>query len=80
MAAGLAIVSTTSGAVPEVLEGSGAQLVAPGDWPGLARALAEGPLSRPPGTRVSYPPQLITRYSTAAAAARLADAYRGLLA
>jgi glycosyltransferase involved in cell wall biosynthesis len=80
MAAGLAIVSTTSGAVPEVLAGSGAPLVAPGDWPAIARALADGPLSRPPGARVTYPPELVNRYSTAAAATRLADAYRSLAA
>ncbi len=75
MAAGLAIVTTTSGAVPEVLSGAGAQLVAPGDWIGIARALAAGPLRRPPGERVSYPPELVSRYSTSAAADRLAAAY-----
>lgn len=75
MAAGLDIVSTSSGAVPEVLAGTGAQLVAPGDWAGIARALAAGALSRPPAERVEYPAELVARYSTRAAAERLADAY-----
>lgn len=75
MAAELDILSTTSGAVPEVLRGTSAQLVAPGDWVGLAHALATGPLSRPPAERVPYPWDLVHRYSTAAAAERLAAAY-----
>ncbi|MCW2996106.1 MAG: glycosyltransferase family 4 protein, partial [Conexibacter sp.] len=49
MAAGLDIVTTTNGAIPEVLDGHGT-LVAAGDYVGMARALAAGPLSRPPGT------------------------------
>ncbi len=75
MAAGLAIVTTTSGAIPEVLAGAPVDLLAPGDWPAIARALAAGPLSRPPAERVVYPPGLVERYSTSAAARRLADAY-----
>jgi glycosyltransferase involved in cell wall biosynthesis len=77
MAAGLSIVTTTSGAVPEVLAGAGdgARLIAPGDWVGLASALADGPLSRPAAERVAYPPSVIERYSTTAAARRLAAAY-----
>jgi glycosyltransferase involved in cell wall biosynthesis len=79
MAAGLAIVTTTSGAIPEVLAGAPVDLVAPGDPLGIARALANGPLSRSPGERVAYPAELVERYSTQAAAARLAAAYDGLL-
>jgi glycosyltransferase involved in cell wall biosynthesis len=85
MAAGLAIVATTSGAIPEVLAGTQepaepgapapAALVAPGDWMGIARALAAGPLRRPPGARVSYPVEIVQRYSATAAAERLAAAY-----
>jgi len=113
MASGLAIVTTTNGAIPEVLAGIGrpsgggtaagrealagagtpeqagpaeraqappgagapVDLVAPGDWLGIARALAAGPLSRPPATRVSHPPDVVQHYSTAAAADRLAAAY-----
>jgi glycosyltransferase involved in cell wall biosynthesis len=79
MAAGLSIVTTTSGAVPEVLTGTSATLIAPGDWVGLAHALADGPLRRRPGERVSYPAEIIERYSTAAAARRLAAAYERTL-
>ena len=75
MAAGLAIVTTTSGAIPEVLAGAPVDLTAPGDWPAIARALAGGPLSRPPAQRVVYPPELVEHYSTSSAAARLAGAY-----
>jgi glycosyltransferase involved in cell wall biosynthesis len=80
MASGLEVVATTSGAIPEVLDAGGARLVAPGDWRAIAQALADGALSRPPGTRVAYPPELISHYSTSAAARRLADAYDAVLA
>lgn len=111
MAAGLAIVTTSNGAIPEVLAGVGeatpaagaspsredaeapasqaasatearapVELVAPGDWLGIARALARGPLSWAPATRVSHPPELVRRYSTTAAAGRLAAAYDRVLA
>ncbi|HTU79953.1 MAG TPA: glycosyltransferase family 4 protein [Solirubrobacteraceae bacterium] len=80
MAAGLAIVATNSGAIPEVLDGTPAQLVAPGDWMAIARALADGPLTRAPAARIAYPPDLVRRYSTAAAAERLAGAYERVLA
>jgi glycosyltransferase involved in cell wall biosynthesis len=79
MAARLAIVASTSGAIPEVLRGSGATLVAPGDWMGIARALAAGPLARAPGERGQYPPELVERYSVQAAAQRLAAIYDKLL-
>jgi glycosyltransferase involved in cell wall biosynthesis len=79
MAAGLAIITTTSGAIPEVVAGTSAQLVAPGDWVAIAKALASGPLTRPPGARVEYDPELMQRYSTQAAAVRLAAAYDRLL-
>jgi glycosyltransferase involved in cell wall biosynthesis len=75
VAAGLAIVATTNGAIPEVLADTPADLVAPGDWLGIARALAEGPLSRPPAARVAHSPELLQRYSISAAAQRLAAAY-----
>ena len=79
MAAGLAIIATTNGAVPEVLGGHGT-LVGPGDHVGMARALAAGPLTRPPGSRVDYPAELVHRYSLDAAGERLAAAYDRVLA
>jgi len=80
MAAGLSIVATSSGAIPEVLAGTPAELVAPGDWMAIARALAAGPLDRRPGMRISHSPELIARYSASAAATRLAAAYDRVLA
>ena len=79
MAAGLDILASSSGAIPEVLAGNGT-LFAPGDWPALARLLAAGPLRRPPGERVGYPEELVRRYSTTAMAERLASAYDRVLA
>ena len=79
MAALLPILASRSGAIPEVC-GEAATYFLPGDWVGLARALAEGPLSRPPGQRAEPPEELVRRYSIAAAAERLAAAYDRLLA
>jgi glycosyltransferase involved in cell wall biosynthesis len=78
MAAGLPMVLSTSGAIPEVA-GERARYVAPGDWVGMAHALADGALSRPPGERVEYPGEVIQRYSVAASARRIADAYDRVL-
>jgi hypothetical protein len=65
--------------VPEVA-GAGASYFAAGDWLGLARALAEGPLARPPGERAAATPEVMERYSQSAAADRLAAAYDRVLA
>jgi glycosyltransferase involved in cell wall biosynthesis len=70
IAAGVPVVAAASGAIPEVVGESGV-LVRPGDWLGLARALA-GPL-RPPD------PALAERYSAHAAAERIALAYDRVL-
>jgi glycosyltransferase involved in cell wall biosynthesis len=78
MASGTPIVAAASGAIPEVLDGYGA-LVEPGDWMRIARALAEGPLSRAPGTRVAAPAELLERYSATGAAQRTRAAYRKVL-
>ena len=78
LAAGAPVLASSSGAIPEVL-GAGAQLFAPGDWVELARLLAEGPLVRPPGERIEHPPELVHRYSLAAAASRLRSAYQRAL-
>jgi glycosyltransferase involved in cell wall biosynthesis len=80
MASGLSIVTTTTGAIPEVLAGTPVDLVTPGDWMGIARALAAGPLSRAPGARVAHSGELMHRYSIGAAAERLAGAYDRVLA
>jgi glycosyltransferase involved in cell wall biosynthesis len=78
MAAGLPIVTTTCGAIPEVVEDE-ATLVSPGDWPAIAGALADGPLARP-GERVAYRTEHVERFSSEAAARRLAVAYDRILA
>jgi glycosyltransferase involved in cell wall biosynthesis len=78
MAAGLPIIASTCGAIPEVA-GPSAEYFAPGDWLELSRLLAEGPLSRPPGARVEHLAERLERFSTGAAAARLARAYDRVL-
>jgi glycosyltransferase involved in cell wall biosynthesis len=70
MAAGVPLVAAASGAIPEVV-GDSAALVRPGDWLGLARALA-GPLPSPD-------PALAERYSAGAAAGRIAAAFARVL-
>jgi len=78
MAAGVPIVATTSGAIPEVT-GDDATLVAAGDWAGLARALALV-LDERSATRRAVDPERVRRFSDAAAAERLAAAYDRVLA
>jgi glycosyltransferase involved in cell wall biosynthesis len=78
MAAGLPIVASTSGVIPEVA-GEAAEYFSPGNWLEIAQRLAEGPLARPPGARVEHPDELVDRYSTTAAAVRLAGAYDWVL-
>ena len=78
MAASLPVIAASSGAIPEVV-GSGSASFSPGDWLGLARELATGPLAAPPGTRVQHDPSLVSRYGVGAAAERLAAAYESVL-
>jgi glycosyltransferase involved in cell wall biosynthesis len=78
MAAGLPLVVSSSGAIPEVV-GDSADLFVPGDWMGLARTLADGPLARPVAERVAHPEEVVSRYSTVAAAERLAALYDRVL-
>jgi len=79
MAAGAPVIASASGAIPEVLDGSGAELFRPGDWPALAAAL-ERTLAGAPGARQAYPDEAVARCSLEAAAERLAAAYDGVLA
>jgi glycosyltransferase involved in cell wall biosynthesis len=78
MAAGVPIVGAASGAIPEVLAGQ-APLFEPGDWAGLASAVADGPLARTPAERRRYDDDLLLRYSAKASAERLRDAYQRVL-
>ena len=78
MASGTPIAAARSGAIPEVV-GREASLFDPGDWFGLAGALLEGPLSRPPAQRVAHDADRVALFSLTAAADRLARAYDGLL-
>ena len=77
MAAHVPILAASSGAIPEVVGGSGT-LFAAGDWAGLADALAAGPLAREPGARAAPEPERLERFSAAAAAERLREAYASL--
>ena len=52
--------------------------IAPGDWLGIAKALAAGPLAHPPGTRDPAGPERAQHFSTNAAAERLKGAYLAL--
>jgi len=79
MAAHVPILAAASGAIPEVVGASGT-LFAPGDWVGLADALAAGPLAGAPGARRAPEPQRLERFSSAAAASRLRAVYDELLA
>jgi glycosyltransferase involved in cell wall biosynthesis len=77
-AAGLPVVTTTCGAIPEVI-GSDATLVAPGDWRGIADALESGPLARPPAARVAPAADLLDRFSAERAAQHTGDAWERVL-
>lgn len=79
MAARLPIVAARSGAIPEVLAGQG-ELFDSGDWMGIARLLASGPLAAEPGARAEYDAAILERYSIEAAADRMAAAYERVLA
>ncbi|MGH2858068.1 MAG: glycosyltransferase family 4 protein [Solirubrobacteraceae bacterium] len=79
MASDTSIVAARSGAISEVV-GSEAMLFEPGDWYGLAQALLDGPLSRPPAARAPYDPGRVSLFSVREAARGLADAYDSLLA
>jgi len=77
MAGHVPIVAAASGAIPEVMGASGT-LFEPGDWIGLADALAGGPLAHEPCPRRAPEPDRLERFSAAAAAERLRAAYAEL--
>jgi glycosyltransferase involved in cell wall biosynthesis len=77
MAAHVPVIAAASGAIPEVVGASGT-LFAAGDWRGLARALAEGPLASAAASRQPPEPERLERFSAPAAAARLRAAYEEL--
>ena len=75
LATGVPVLAAASGAIPEVLRGAGT-LFEPGDWPRLAERLAL--LTSEPPRRERHD-DLVARYSTDAAAERLAAAYERVL-
>lgn len=79
MAAHVPVLAAASGAIPEVVGESGT-LFTPGDWVGLADALAAGPLAGPPVARRAPEPDRLAQYSRQAQAERLRAVYRELLA
>lgn len=77
-AAGLLIVTTTSGAIPEVA-GPTAKYVAPGDWVGLADTLTGTVLTGTNEPHRVRDPERVREFSVGAAADRLAAAYDRVL-
>jgi glycosyltransferase involved in cell wall biosynthesis len=74
---GTPVITTRSGVIPDVV-GSSAALIDPGDWVGLARELAEGPLNTPPVVP-AIDPHFADVYSIEAYADRLRAAYTRVL-
>ena len=79
LAAGTPVIAAASGAIPEVLGGEG-RLFEPGDWLGLARLLADGPLASGRAFAPAPNRTRLERYSIDAAARRYRDVYARLLA
>ena len=77
MAAGRPIIASSSGAIPEVAGGC-AEYFPPGDWPSLANLLARA-LRAGGGGDGAAARERAQRFSTQAAAARIASAYEDLL-
>jgi glycosyltransferase involved in cell wall biosynthesis len=75
MACGVPVLAASSGAIPEVLGGAG-ELFSPGDWVGLASLMRDALASPRPHSVAD--PERVERFSAAAAAERLADAYSTL--
>jgi glycosyltransferase involved in cell wall biosynthesis len=79
MAAGVPMIVSTSGAIPEVA-GERATYFAPGDYMQLARAIARGPLSGAPAARTEYPRERLHSYSLEAASQRITGAFDRVMA
>jgi glycosyltransferase involved in cell wall biosynthesis len=79
LAAGVPVVAAASGAIPEVV-GDAATRFTPGDWRGLARTLRAVLGGEQPAASEAAREAAVQRYSTEAAAERLAAAYERLLA
>ncbi len=80
MASGLPIVSTTAGAIPEVVSPRDGVLVAPGDAAALADAIDRVLSGEPPFDRQDIVERARARYSVEAVGARLAGIYDEVLA
>jgi len=77
MAAGLPIIATRTGAIPEVV-GDAAALVPPGDWAAIAGEIADALDGSGPAT-VGLDDEILRRCSSERAAERLLNAYARLL-
>lgn len=75
MASGLPIAASSSGAIPEVVDGA-AELFSPGDWIGLAEIFARAAELREDDSLAAARQRQLQLYSLDAAAARYASAYR----
>lgn len=78
MAAGAPILASSSGAIPEVA-GAAARYFSPGDWVGLATVMREALASPPAADAQRAAREAAERYSTSAAAERVAAAYEEAL-
>ena len=77
MAAGVPVIASSSGAIPEVV-GTAGQLFAPGDWRGLADRLRD--TLADPAPHAVAEPEHVEHFSARAAAGRLTAAYEELVA
>jgi glycosyltransferase involved in cell wall biosynthesis len=78
MAAGTPILASSSGAIPEVT-GPAARYFSPGDWPALASILRQVIATPADAALAAAAGERSRLFSTAAAAARIAEAYEALL-
>lgn len=79
MASGLAVITTSSGAIPEVVGGPPAILFPSGDWPSLASALRLRLERSSSNESISWSAEHLSQFSRESAAERVAQAYWQLL-